>query len=80
MRLYFKKWVMNAIPVILGNINKETEYILKNVGVEVPAVLEDASGLYVIELDKQIAFEENRSVNSHCNRNGYGICADKHSS
>ena len=34
----------DARPAILGDINKETAYILNEAGVDVPPVLEDASG------------------------------------
>ena len=41
----------DAKPVVLGNINKETEYILKLAGVETPALLEEASGLNFVLID-----------------------------
>ncbi len=41
----------DAVPVILENINHETEYILKAAGVETPELLEDASGLNMILVD-----------------------------
>ena len=41
----------DAVPVILGEINKETEYLLNAAGVETPELLEDASGLNMILID-----------------------------
>ena len=46
-----QKMGYDAIPVVLGNINKETEYILKAAGAETPAVLEDASGRSFVLID-----------------------------
>ncbi|MBQ3795552.1 MAG: DHH family phosphoesterase [Butyrivibrio sp.] len=41
----------DARPVVLGNINKETGYILDSAGVAVPGLLEDASGCNMILID-----------------------------
>ena len=41
----------DAVPVVLGPINHETEYILQEAGVEAPMLLEDASGLNMILVD-----------------------------
>ncbi len=41
----------DAVPVVLGDVNKETAYILKTAGVETPALLEDASGLNFVLID-----------------------------
>ena len=41
----------NAVPVILGDINHETEYILKGAGIETPMLLEDASGCNMVLVD-----------------------------
>ena len=41
----------DARPAVLGDINKETAYILKTAGVDVPPVLEDASGKNVVLVD-----------------------------
>ena len=46
-----QKMGYDAIPVVLGGINKETEFILKEAGVETPALLEDASGLNFVLID-----------------------------
>ena len=41
----------DAVPVILGEINHETGYILNAAGLETPELLEDASGLNMILVD-----------------------------
>ncbi|MBQ3379877.1 MAG: DHH family phosphoesterase [Clostridia bacterium] len=41
----------DAMPVVLGGINKETEYILKSAKAETPKLLEDASGLNIVLID-----------------------------
>jgi len=41
----------DAVPVILGEMNHETEYILNAAGLEKPELLEDASGLNMILVD-----------------------------
>ena len=41
----------DARPAVLGDINKETTYILKTAGVDLPPVLEDASGKNVVLVD-----------------------------
>lgn len=41
----------DARPVVLGDINKETEYILKQAGVTVPEKLESASGINMVLVD-----------------------------
>ena len=41
----------DAVPVVLGPINHESEYILKAAGLEAPELLEDASGLNVVLVD-----------------------------
>ncbi len=41
----------DAIPVVLGSINHETEYILKTAGLITPELLLDASGLNMILMD-----------------------------
>ncbi len=41
----------DAVPVVLGNINHETAYILEAAGVQTPKLLEDASGLNMILVD-----------------------------
>ena len=41
----------DAVPVVLGEINHETAYILKAAGLETPQLLEDASGLDMILVD-----------------------------
>ena len=41
----------DARPAVLDDINKETAYILKMAGVDVPPVLEDASGKNVVLVD-----------------------------
>lgn len=41
----------DAIPVVLGNINHETAYILKTAGLETPKLLKDASDLNMILVD-----------------------------
>lgn len=41
----------DAVPVVLGQINHETEYILKAAGLETPELLEDASGLNMVLVD-----------------------------
>lgn len=46
-----QKMGYDARPAVLGNINKETAYILKAAGVEAPALLEDASGLNFVLVD-----------------------------
>ena len=39
-----RKLGYDATPVVLGDINNETRYVLECAGVEVPELLEDASG------------------------------------
>lgn len=41
----------DARPVVLGEVNSETRYILEAAGMEVPAQLEDASGQFMILVD-----------------------------
>ncbi len=41
----------DAVPVILTPINNETAYVLEKTGLEVPQLLEDASGLNMILVD-----------------------------
>ena len=41
----------DAVPVVLGPINHESEFILKSAGVETPELLEDASGLNMVLVD-----------------------------
>lgn len=41
----------DARPVVLGDINNETAFILNDAGVEVPELLEDASGLNMVLVD-----------------------------
>lgn len=41
----------DAVPVVLGDVNHETAYILKAAGLETPERLEDASGLTMILVD-----------------------------
>ena len=41
----------DAVPAVLGSVNHETEYILKAAGLEVPALLEDVSGLTMVLVD-----------------------------
>ena len=46
-----RKMGYDAVPVVLGGINKETEYVLKAAGAETPALLDNASGLNFILVD-----------------------------
>ena len=41
----------DAVPVVLGPINHETEYILNAAGLKTPELLEDASGLNMVLVD-----------------------------
>ena len=41
----------DAKPVVLGDVNNETKYVLKQAGVEIPEKLEDASGLNMVLVD-----------------------------
>lgn len=41
----------DAVPVVLGKINQETEYILKEAGVETPTLLDSAAGLNMVLVD-----------------------------
>ena len=41
----------DAHPAVLGSVNNETLFILEKAGVEVPALLEDASGLNMVLVD-----------------------------
>ena len=41
----------DAVPVLLGPLNHESEYILKAAGLETPELLEDASGLNMVLVD-----------------------------
>ena len=41
----------DAVPAVLGPVSHETEYILEAAGLEVPALLEDASGLTMVLVD-----------------------------
>ena len=46
-----KKLGYDAVPAVLGDINFETEYILKAAKVKTPMLLDDASGLNIILID-----------------------------
>ena len=46
-----QKMGYDAVPVVLGGINKETEYVLKAAGVETPVLLDNASGLNFVLVD-----------------------------
>lgn len=41
----------DAVPVVLGPVNHESEYILEAAGLEAPELLEDASGLNMVLVD-----------------------------
>ena len=41
----------DAIPVVLGNINNETGFILESAGIDTPILLDDASGCNMILVD-----------------------------
>ena len=41
----------DAVPVVLGPVNHESEYILNAAGLETPELLEDASGLNMVLVD-----------------------------
>ena len=41
----------DAVPVVLGPLNHESEFILKSAGIETPELLEDASGLNMVLVD-----------------------------
>ena len=41
----------DAIPVILGDINNETKYILESGGIDIPTLLDDASACNMILVD-----------------------------
>ena len=41
----------DAVPVVLGNVNHESAYILDAAGLETPELLEDAAGLNMILVD-----------------------------
>ena len=41
----------DAIPVVLGNINNETKYVLDTAGIEIPRLLEDASACNMVLVD-----------------------------
>ena len=41
----------DAVPVVLGNINSETAYVLESGGIEAPQLLEDAAGCNMILVD-----------------------------
>ena len=46
-----RKLGIDAKAVVIGKINKESEFILKEAGVEAPELLEDASGLNMVLVD-----------------------------
>ena len=46
-----RKLGYDAVPVVLGRINPESEYILNAAGIEAPKLLEDASGLNMVLVD-----------------------------
>ncbi len=46
-----QKMGYDAIPVILGPVNRETAYVLAAAGLEIPELLEDASGKNMILVD-----------------------------
>ena len=46
-----QKMGYDAHPVVLGEINHETKYILEQAGIEAPPLLEDASGCNMILVD-----------------------------
>ena len=41
----------DAVPVVLGELNLETQYILQTAGVDAPALLEDAAGKNMVLVD-----------------------------
>lgn len=41
----------DAKPVVLGSVNRETAYVLEQVGLETPELLEDASGCNLVLVD-----------------------------
>lgn len=41
----------DAVPVVLGDINKETRYVLETGGIDTPKLLEDASGCNMVLVD-----------------------------
>ena len=41
----------DARPVVLGDVNKETQYILKECGIQMPETIEDVSGANMILVD-----------------------------
>ncbi|MBR1710249.1 MAG: DHH family phosphoesterase [Clostridia bacterium] len=46
-----KKLGYDAVPVVLGDINNETRFVLKEGGIETPQLLEDASGCNMVLVD-----------------------------
>ena len=46
-----KKLGYDAVPVVLGNINNETSHVLKTGGIDIPQLLEDASGCNMVLVD-----------------------------
>ena len=46
-----RKLGYDAVPVVLGPINHETRYVLETGGVDVPMLLEDASGCNMVLVD-----------------------------
>ena len=46
-----RKLGYDAVPVVLGDINNETKYVLETGGIEVPKLLEDASACNMVLVD-----------------------------
>ena len=50
----------NAVPVRLGDVNKETEFILKRFGVEIPVLLKTVKQkVEDLDYDKVTVFQRN---------------------
>ena len=50
-----RKLGYDAVPVVLGDINNETRYVLEAAGIETPRLLEDASACNMILVPQRIS-------------------------
>ena len=61
MRTFLRQLGYDARPAVIGEINKETQYVLNQAGLEAPELLTDAIGLNMILVDQQ-AYEDLKEI------------------
>ena len=78
-----RKLGYDAVPVVLGDINQESAYILQTAGLDVPERLEDASGLNMVLVDHSDYSQsadgaENSRILSVIDHHGIGTITTDH--